>query len=691
MEGLPITVRLLALLAGCLPLWPAAAAEMPDWPCSRCPEPAGLEIDFDAGLAAVTDDAFRFGNITGLEEDGPALLGDLFARYRDDRANYFLLDGYLRGENALGLFARGGRQGLFELRASYQEIPRRRFGGTSTPYRGSDDQRLPAGWVAGSTTGQMAALGDSLRSEPIASDLDVLGLGLSWEPASDWDLQVDYARRQEQGRARWGASFLFNAIELAAPVDQVTDNLDASIGFTRERWQLRLAYFGSTYENRQQRLRWENAYSVPFGVDVGEAQPAPDNEAHQLSISGSLRLPARTVASMSLSSGEMTQDAALLAYTANPGLPVTPLPAGSADAEVQTTRVNLRVTSSPWRKLSFEGEWRYHDHDNRTPQRLFDYVITDTVPSPTGVSATAFDYRRDELKLRAEYRPLRSLAMDLGLSTREVERSQQARDSTTTDRLWFELRTRVRGLAAFKAEANVERRDGSEYVALEDAAAPQNPLMRKYNLADRDRDGLLFRASLLAIPQADLSFEYASTTDDYDQSLIGLTGSRSRRVGIDAAYATGRFSGWFSVSEENVRTEQGNSQTFGAPDWSATTQDRFTNAVIGLSQQQLFDTFDLELEYSYSRSRGRINNNTSGLQTSFPDLRQSRNTLRLGFKWPYRDRVSFGIDYFFEELDSEDWALDGVGPDTVPTLLALGAQAWNYRSNVIYLSATFRQ
>jgi MtrB/PioB family decaheme-associated outer membrane protein len=686
-----ITVRIAALLAAGLAVTSAPAAEMPDWPCTRCPDTSGLEIDFDAGLAAVTDDAFRFGNITGLENDGPALLGDLYARYRDDRANYFLLDGYLRGENSLGLFARGGRQGLFELRARYQEIPRRRFGETATPYFVSDDQRLPAGWVAGSTTGQLATLGDSLRSEPIASDLDVLGLGLSFEPTSDWDLQFDYARRREQGRARWGSSFLFNAIELAAPVDQVTDNLDASIGYSRERWQLRVAYFGSTYENRQQRLRWENAYSVPFGVDVGQAQPAPDNEAHQVSLFGTLRLPARTVASMSLSSGEMTQDASLLAYTANPGLPVTPLPAGSADAQVQTTQVNLRVTSSPWRRLSFEGEWRYQDHDNRTPQRVFDYVITDTVPAPVSRRATAFDYRRDELKLRAEYRPWRALSMDLGLSTREVERSQQERDTTTTDKLWFELRTRVRGVAAFKAEALAEQRDGSEYLPLDDAAAPQNPLMRKYNLADRDRSGVRFRASLLAIPQADLAFEYALTDDDYDQSRVGLTGSRSRVVGVDAAYATGGFSAWASVSEENVRTEQNNSQTFGAPDWSATTQDRFTSAVLGFSHQQLFDLFDLELEYSYSRSRGRINNDTSGLQTSFPDLRQQRSTFRLSAKWPFRENLSLGIDYFFEELDSDDWALDGVGPDTVPTLLALGAQAWNYRSNVIYFSATFRQ
>ncbi len=432
-----------------LPSLPAFAAETPDpgsWACAACADAGGWVVDLETGLAAVFDDAFRFGNGTGLEDDGAALLGDVYTRYRNERADYFLLDGYLRGENAIGLFARGGRQGLFELRASYQEFPRRQYGSTNTPYRGSDNLRLPANWVAGPTTGQMDTLAASQQSAPIASDLDTLKLGLTYRPASDWDVKLDYARRQEQGRARWGGSFLFNAIELAAPVDQVTNNLDASLGYTRDGWQIRMSYFGSKYENRQQRLSWQNAYSAPFGVTLGQAARAPDNQAHQLSLSGTLTLPARTLAALSVSRGEMTQDAGLLGYSVNSSLPIVPLPAGSADAEVQTTLVNLRVTSSPWRKLSFEGQWRFHDHDNRSPQPVFDYIITDAAPAAIGVRSSAYDYQRDELKLRAEYRPWRPLGLDLGFSTRNVKRNQQERDRTTTDRLWLELRARARGL-----------------------------------------------------------------------------------------------------------------------------------------------------------------------------------------------------------------------------------------------------
>jgi len=78
------------------------------------------------------------------------------------------------------------------------------------------------------------------------------------------------------------------------------------------------------------------------------------------------------------------------------------------------------------------------------------------------------------------------------------------------------------------------------------------------------------------------------------------------------------------------------------------------------------------------------------LPTSFPDLRSTRQNVKLGLSYPFSESLSFGFDYFFEGLDSDDWALDGVSPDTVPNLLALGAQAWNYNANVFYFSVRYQ-
>ena len=71
-------------------------------------------------------------------------------------------------------------------------------------------------------------------------------------------------------------------------------------------------------------------------------------------------------------------------------------------------------------------------------------------------------------------------------------------------------------------------------------------------------------------------------------------------------------------------------------------------------------------------------------------MRSKRQTLNLGLSYPFSDSLSVGFDYYFESFDSEDWHLDGVDPDTISSLLALGADAWNYDVSVFYFSVRYQ-
>ena len=120
----------------------AQAAADRTWSCARCDNQAGWEIDINGGPAYVSDDAWRFGNSTGLDEQGGYLFGDVFGRYRDNAARYFTFEGYARGADSSALFLKGGKQSLYELRASYQTIPSRIFDTTTTPFQGSGTGNL---------------------------------------------------------------------------------------------------------------------------------------------------------------------------------------------------------------------------------------------------------------------------------------------------------------------------------------------------------------------------------------------------------------------------------------------------------------------------------------------------------------------------------------------------------------------
>jgi hypothetical protein len=176
-------------------------------------------------------------------------------------------------------------------------------------------------------------------------------------------------------------------------------------------------------------------------------------------------------------------------------------------------------------------------------------------------------------------------------------------------------------------------------------------------------------------------------SDDYNNSTIGLTNSNYLRFGADFSYLFGNTTSLYgSLYQEDITTEQQNSQSFSLPDWSATTDDSFTTVTLGVIYPELLSRLDANLEYSWADSRGESRSDTSGLPTSFPDLRSNRQNLNFGLSYLYDDSLTFRFDYIFESMDSDDWALDGVDPDTIPNLLALGANAWNYDANIFYFS-----
>ena len=370
-------------------------------------------------------------------------------------------------------------------------------------------------------------------------------------------------------------------------------------------------------------------------------------------------LPARTTLNGQLSFGKLSQNEALLTT-------------GTTNGKVDTLNFNLRATSSPWRQVTIEGELRYNDFDNRTPAQF---------------ANIAYDYQRREIKLRGEYRLRGGMKLYAGFDNEQFERNRQDRTDTTTNRLWFTVRTRLGDIADLHVNVFADDRDGSTYESVVNPLAPENPLMRKYNMADRQRKGARLNGSVFASQRADFGWELEFGSDDYNNSAIGLTNSDYLRYGADFTYLFDDTTALYgSIYQEDITTEQQNSQSFSLPDWSATTDDSFTTVTLGIVYPGLFSRLDANLEYGWADSRGESKSNTSGLPTSFPDLRSNRQNVNLGLSYPYNDSLTFRFDYIFESMDSDDWALDGVNPDTIPNLLALGADAWIYDANIFYFS-----
>ncbi len=103
---------------------------------------------------------------------------------------------------------------------------------------------------------------------------------------------------------------------------------------------------------------------------------------------------------------------------------------------------------------------------------------------------------------------------------------------------------------------------------------------------------------------------------------------------------------------------------------------------------QFTDNLKLDLGYTYARgdSRTTITGVDAG---NFPAVTSKLNSVKADLTYGVNDRLDVMFSWWYENFDSSDWALQGIGPATLPTVLALGADPYNYSVNYVTLSARY--
>ena len=213
--------------------------------------------------------------------------------------------------------------------------------------------------------------------------------------------------------------------------------------------------------------------------------------------------------------------------------------------------------------------------------------------------------------------------------------------------------------------------------------------MRKYHLADRDRDAIEGQVTVQPFDVWDFSLSAAVAEDDYKNTMIGLTESEYMSATLDTSVRAGPVSIYAAYTREEIDSKQNSSQQFNAPDWTGDTKDEFDTLVVGFKWPELFSRVDLNLDYTYAKSSGDIDMNVSGARSAFPQLETQLDSVRLYADFKVRENLKVRAGYWYEHYSSSDWALDYVFPATVPHLLSLGANAYNYNVNTVLLSLNY--
>lgn len=670
-----------------------ASVDTSSWDCGYCVFEEGYSAEVEIGAWYVSDDSFKFGEYNALGESGGYLNAGGSARYRDADANY--IDWQIRN---LGLDSRsvdieGGKQGSYSLFFNYDGIQHNISDSAKTPFlgNGSDTLTLPSTWVSSGATAGMTDIANSLHNVDLQTTRKRLGIGFELIPADRWETSISARHEIRDGQKRSAGSFFFNSAQLVEPIDYVTDEVEASVSYSTKRWQSKLAYYGSFFNNNDTSLTWQNPYNPTTpGADNGQRALPPDNRFHQFLLTSGYQISELTRITGDIAIGRMEQDENLLNATINPNFNIV-LPETSANAKIDTLTADLKLDSAINEKLRLNASWRYNDRDNSTPSKLFDWITTDTFVAGTSRRNLPYSFTDSIINLGADYKLDSSIRLGAGLENAVKDRTNQEVDRTKENTLWGKASVRMDNNVDVMFKLAHAMRDASGYNPVAETDPAQNALLRKYNMADRTRDSVEFQGSVLAGDSVSIGLGAQFARDDYTDSLVGLTSSNQASYNADVSYIVTEDTSLHAfASYELIKSDQAGSQTFSTPNWFATNKDTVRTVGAGVKHKMIEEALDIGADIMVSNSTGEISVNTFAPGVMFPDLETSLDTLKLYADYKLKDNMTLHAVYLYERYDSKDWTLDGVDVSTISNVLSFGEVPPEYKVQALMVSLGYR-
>ena len=721
-------------------------------PPPKAPPPLFVN-SVELGAGYLSTDAFHFGRYGGVTDKGPFMLlkGSLNGgdAWNSDGKRFWDASVNMYGFGALALQARGGQQGSWRASLFYDSFTRAISDTARSPFWGigSDRLSLPANWVTGASSLQFAQLSATAKAVPLAVTWQSVGGDFVLTPREGYEvrLQVGYRNREglrpqsltfgQEGNFPVGGFF-------PQPIDYDTHTAALSFSYVDPKLQLTASYTMSLFTSLMDSIIVPNPYSRSLSTAPGSAWPGgafagyplaigqfalpPDSAAHQALLTGGYAVTPKTRITLRLSYTLQTQDDAFFPYTANTLLIVRdPLPRDSLDGKVKKTHLAFNVTSREWKNADLSARYTFDDRHNLSPMDVYSYVANDVQDQIRPVVPGNSRYIRLNLphsftfhqaKAEAGYRILPRTRVSISYTGDFQERLLQQVAHTT------EHTVRAKVLSTFAigsawVSGGYASRNGSRY---DDAiawdlshtqaylnSAPtarsiEQPLMRKYNLADRRRSEGKGGVTFDVAPNVAVSAQGGLSIDDYLRSPIGLTSSRSLTADGDVSYAAGKtVTASLFYGFESVRANQNGYLIFdtvqGNPlrNWNVKNVDHVHSAGARLSWQARPDVLKFDASYTLSDATSRIRVTSyqgflGSVSSPLPAARDITHTGNVAGEYAFRPDTALRLGYTIARHRSRDWQYANLGLAPVTQILGSGIEPPRYTAHVVWLTTRYQ-
>ena len=603
------------------------------------------------GISSLDAGAPRFGQYTGVRSVGAMGNLDVDIVTRDEATGtWFKATGNNLGQDNRDMRISHERQGDWAYYLDYSQTPRYEPYTVKSSATGIGSANLG---VAGSA---------ALVEVPVQlkTTREMIGLGYSKQLGRGFDVQVKLRNEEKNGmrlfaRGTTGGAGLFQFTP--EPIHSATTQLETLVGYSGERLQLSAGYYGTAYDNRNTALLVSTMSAGAAGLaGFTPIGLPPDNQSHQFSLAGGYDFTKTTHGTFKVAYSQATQKDAFVAQA---------LP-GNTDfgGRVDTTLVQMGVTSRPIAKLSLLANLRYEDRDDKTPVLLYNNLAIatstfDGANEPRSIKTTAG-------KLEASYQLPMQYRLTGGVDYEEKLRntsrvrivSYREKVQETSGRL--ELKHTMSDTVTGAVAVIQSDRRGTGFVntVLNNGTAGSN-LIAPINLADRTRNKT--RVSLNWTPSDAWSFQFMAdeARDDYDQrtaAAFGIREGEAKNYAIDASYAiTDAWQATAWTSTADYRSKQA-TQTSTAQPWAANLTN-VTNAY-GLG---LRGKVSSRMEFGGDISRSIIRDEYQQVAlagaaiASLPDISTQLSSIKLFGTYAVDKRSTLRIDYVYDRYESNDW------------------------------------
>ncbi|MBP8287167.1 MAG: MtrB/PioB family decaheme-associated outer membrane protein [Rhodoferax sp.] len=676
----------------------ALAVLMAILPAHAQVKPMEATITVGGGLLSDSGgDRALFGQYYGLDSDRN-WMGTLdidYALRKEDHSAW--ID--FQGNNLLGdsrdLNLLWKVPGDWRLTAEYSELVH------------TDPNQINTGTVGfGSTTPQWVALAAG-PGTGINHDLQTkrtrLGIGFSKFVSPRLEVAFDLKTENKKGERHFGVGMScptandpaclgttairagWASLMLAEPIDANHSQVEARLSYAFEKLRVNLGYYGSFYRNANASIQPTvggslynavgNLLPVSPGLLAYLNQPvslSPDNQMHQLDLSGNYYFSPSTHGSFKLAYSRATQDDGFV------GVSRTGL--GSLGARVDTKLVQLGVTSRPIPKLSLAADVRYQDRDDQTP--LANYNLAGTTPY------TNFNLSNTRLRAKmqanwqfnSDYRGTlafdhESIDRDVLTATSAVAGVSVLRQDTDESGVRAELRRRLSENFSGSVTLSHTRRDGSNWLRdnsgvgvtpVANAADPANGLTNAVfmpTLADRERDKIKFFADWMPNKDTSIQFSAESGKDSYSSpSAYGLHDTGMRQLSVDMSYALSfrwQLNGYLTHETQTLNQSR-------ALGYVMAFDNRNTSLGLGFGGKP---TNEIELggSLSFVMDRSRYAQTLDSRADAYsaaslaaagglPDIVLRQSVLKLFGKYALDKRSAIRVDFIHQNTHFNDWS-----------------------------------